>query len=121
MKKRALMIAGSSISLALSIASPAFAQTEPEEKTAEEVAVPEEEKAETAANAGGIVVTGSRIKQNTFQQRFAYSSSDDGIRKMKAAYSTLLKFSSVRNRRRANRSTRLFRASFSTTAPVRKR
>ncbi|MGB5020514.1 TonB-dependent receptor domain-containing protein, partial [Sphingorhabdus sp.] len=66
MKKRALMIAGSSISLALSIASPAFAQTEPEEKTAEEVAVPEEEKAETAANTGGIVVTGSRLKQNTF-------------------------------------------------------
>lgn len=67
MKKRALMIAGSSISLALSIASPVFAQTAPEEKAAEEAAVPaDEEKAEDDASKGGIVVTGSRIKQNTF-------------------------------------------------------
>ena len=90
MKKMSLMCAGSIISLALSAASPSFAQpsdnaampdqneeappaTEEEAPAATEEEAPAatEEVAPTAANTensygAGIVVTGSRLKQNTF-------------------------------------------------------
>lgn len=67
MKKFTLLVAGSTISLALSAASPVFAQTTADEKPAEEEVVSVEETATTAEEEkGGIVVTGSRIKQNTF-------------------------------------------------------
>lgn len=67
MKKFTLMIAGSSMSLALCTASPVFAQTTADEKPAEEqVVVVDEKKTETEEESGGIVVTGSRLKQNTF-------------------------------------------------------
>ena len=98
MKKMSLMCAGSIISLALSAASPSYAQssdnaampdqneeappaTEEEEPpateeeapaaTEEEAPAATEEVAPTAANTensygAGIVVTGSRLKQNTF-------------------------------------------------------
>jgi iron complex outermembrane receptor protein len=68
MKKFQLMVAGSTISLLISAASPVFAQATSEEKPAEEEVVvldqTETEKAEE--EKGGIVVTGSRLRQNTF-------------------------------------------------------
>jgi iron complex outermembrane recepter protein len=66
MKKSNLMVAGSVISFALSVASPAYAQTTTAATTAEEeVAVPADDKTE-ADKADKIVVTGSRLKQNTY-------------------------------------------------------
>jgi iron complex outermembrane recepter protein len=66
MKKFSLMIAGSSISLALCSASPVFAQTADEKTAEEEVVSVDEEKTVTEEEGSGIVVTGSRLKQNTF-------------------------------------------------------
>lgn len=73
MKKFTLMVAGSSISLALCTASPVFAQTATDQTPAEESAAAAEEQPATVAEeteaeeeTGGIVVTGSRLKQSTF-------------------------------------------------------
>ena len=73
MKKFQLMVAGSTISLLISAASPVFAQATSEgnpaeEKPAEEeVVVVDQTKTEKAEEEkGGIVVTGSRLRQNSF-------------------------------------------------------
>jgi iron complex outermembrane receptor protein len=68
MKKFQLMVAGSTISLLMCAASPVFAQATSEEKPAEEeVVVVDETKTEKAEEEkGGIVVTGSRLRQNSF-------------------------------------------------------
>lgn len=65
MKKSNLLVAGSVISFALSVASPAYAQTTTATTTEEEVAVPADGEAEPVAG-DKIVVTGSRLKQNTY-------------------------------------------------------
>jgi iron complex outermembrane recepter protein len=64
MKKSNLMMAGSVISFALCVASPAYAQTATAEGE-EEVAVPATTETETEGGEK-IVVTGSRLKQNTY-------------------------------------------------------
>jgi iron complex outermembrane recepter protein len=77
MKKSNLMLAVSAISFVLCTATPVFAQSNtdkapPEEKTVkaeEEAAKPEQditEEEKSVEKAGGIVVTGSRLKQNTY-------------------------------------------------------
>jgi len=67
------MVAGSTISLLMCAASPVFAQATSEEKPAEEkpaeeeVVVVDQTKTEKAEEEkGGIVVTGSRLRQNSF-------------------------------------------------------
>jgi iron complex outermembrane receptor protein len=68
MKKFQLLVAGSTISLLMSAASPVLAQTTAEEKPAEEeVVVVDQTKTESAEEEkAGIVVTGSRLRQTTF-------------------------------------------------------
>ena len=64
MKKSRLMIAGSAISLALSAAWPSYAQDAAGEAVATPVEETEEEAAET--DSGDIIVTGSRIRRDSF-------------------------------------------------------
>jgi iron complex outermembrane receptor protein len=68
MKKNMLAAAVSSICLALCIATPVLAQqAAPEEKPVEEEApVSEESNAPDKEQSSGIIVTGSRLKKNTF-------------------------------------------------------
>jgi iron complex outermembrane recepter protein len=67
MKKYSLMVAGSAISLALCAAVPAFAQDATEEPAAEETEESVDDAAKTTQEGGDkIVVTGSRIKKDTF-------------------------------------------------------
>jgi iron complex outermembrane receptor protein len=68
MKKYSLMVASSAISLALCVAAPAFAQDAPEEPAAEETVDAVADSDKTTSEEGGdkIVVTGSRIKKDTF-------------------------------------------------------
>ena len=67
MKKSNLMVAGSVISMALSVATPAYAQATSDPATAEQdVAVPADSKTESEADGEKIIVTGSRLKQNTY-------------------------------------------------------
>jgi iron complex outermembrane recepter protein len=68
MKKSNLMMAGSVLGLALCFVSPAFAQaaTQPTAEEEAEVALPEEEKIAEEEKQGDILVTGSRLKQDTY-------------------------------------------------------
>jgi iron complex outermembrane recepter protein len=65
MKKSGLLVAGSAISFVLCASVPAYAQSASEEKAEEEVSVDEEKKTESEKEEG-ILVTGSRLKQNTY-------------------------------------------------------
>jgi iron complex outermembrane recepter protein len=70
MKKTSFLVAGSVFCLALSSLTPAFAQTAEEQaaadKAKEEAKVAADKKADEENPEEGIVVTGSRLKQNTF-------------------------------------------------------
>jgi iron complex outermembrane recepter protein len=70
MKKTSFLVAGSAVCLALSSLTPAFAQTAEEQaaadKAKEEAKVTTDKKADEENPEEGIVVTGSRLKQNTF-------------------------------------------------------
>jgi iron complex outermembrane recepter protein len=66
MKKSGLLVAGSAISFVLCASVPAYAQSASEEKAEEEVSVDEEKKTGEEAGEDRIVVTGSRIKKDTF-------------------------------------------------------
>jgi iron complex outermembrane recepter protein len=70
MKKTSFLVAGSAVCLALSSLTPAFAQTAEEQaaadKAKEEAKVTTDKKVDEEKPEEGIVVTGSRLKQNTF-------------------------------------------------------
>jgi iron complex outermembrane recepter protein len=66
MKKSALMIAGSVMSLVLCTAAPAYAQDADATAAEEPKPIAEEEKTEAKEGEEQILVTGSRLKQNTF-------------------------------------------------------